>query len=326
MRRNSISRNQSNISQPIDDSFDLIIKFHRFFGVTNLEDVKNSSTKQKWKSILFILYQIIIYTILIFNLGYVILKYSKSKNLNRTQLITSLFYYIIRLLMGVLSSILFSIRSKQFVKFISNLRLFTTSLDNNGVKSKNRLKNLRYFIYLFFGYLLVLDIMSVIIYSQYNLLWEIFIEFYSYVYIYSVDFYFIYLTNYVITIQKLFNDDLLRFNSIIIKLSDVHYLKSNFLKIQSFITDISSILSPILLINCATLTYHLVVSCYFFFNTIFNQEYIKSYKPLMLSLYFITSTVNCKSHENKLKIRLHRQKEMHRNEAQFKTWSHNRSL
>jgi hypothetical protein len=289
MYRNSINRNQRDINQSVNDRFELIIKIHRFFGVTNLEDVKNSSTKQKWKSILFILYQIIIYTILIFNQGYVILKFSKSENLNRTQIITSLFFYIIRLLTGILSSILFSIRSKQFVKFISNLRLFTTSLDNNGVKSKYRLKNLRYFIYLFFGYLLFIDIMSVFIYYQYNLLWEIFIDYYSYVYIYSADFYFIYLTNYVIIIQKLFNDDLLRFNSINIKLSDVHYLKSNFLKIQSFITDISSIFSPLLLINCAILTYHLVVSCYFLFNTILTRKYTESYVMLILPLYFITN-------------------------------------
>jgi hypothetical protein len=291
MNRISISRNRSDISQSVDDSFDLIIKIHRFFGVTNLEDVKNSSTKRKWKSILFIFYQIIIYIILILNEGYLIFKLSGSENLNRTQKITSFAYYIIRILTGILSSILFSIRSKQFIKIISNLRLITMSLDNNGIKSNNQLKNFSYFIYLFFGYLLASDIfLCVILYFRFNLYWKILIEFYSYVYIHSVDFYFIYLTKYVIIIQKLFNDDLLRYNSSVIKLSDVHYLKSNFLKIQSFITDISSILSPLLLINCATLTYYLVVSCYFFSNTIFNQEYIKSYKPPILPLYFITNT------------------------------------
>jgi len=181
MKRNSNSVNQSDKSQSVDDSFDLIIKIHRFFGVTNLEDVKNCSTKQKWKSILFIFYQIIIYIILILTEGYVILKFSGFEHSNRIQKVTSLSYYIIRILKGILSSVLFSIRLKQFIKIISNLRLITTSLDNNGVKSNNRLKNFRYFIYLFFGYLLVLQLIKCIfIYSQYNLLWEIFIEFYSY--------------------------------------------------------------------------------------------------------------------------------------------------
>jgi len=49
----------------------------------------------------------------------------------------------------------------------------------------------------------------------------------------------------------------------------------------------------------------------------------------ILQIFYMTwhlrEIVNCKIHENQLNIKFHRQKETHRNEAQFKTGSHYRS-
>jgi len=284
MNRNSINRNQRDINQSVNDRFDLIIKIHRFFGVTNL-DVKNSQTKKKWKSILFILYQIVIYIALILNNIFIIVGFSEDKSLNKTRKITFYSILIISTLKSVLSSILFSIRANQLIQININMRSFIISLENNQIKSGNRLKNIRYFFYIFVIYLIALDLMiSSLAYFKNNMFWKALIDIFFYVHEYSIDFYFIYLVLYVISLQKLFNDNLSKFNSIILSLSDVKYLKYKFLTIQSIISDITNVLSPILLIHCSSLIYQFIVSCYYCFKNIFGNDNIK-YSVLIIPFY-----------------------------------------
>jgi len=175
------------------------------------------------------------------------------------------------------------------------MRSFLISLENNQIKSKNRVRNIRYFIYAFFIYLLALNLMtsSVAILNGY-MFWRAIIDLYYYVHQYSVDFYFIYLVFYVIILQNLFNDNLSQLNSITTTLSDVKYLKYKFLTIQSFIAEISKVLSPILLIHCSNLTYQFIVNSYFCFNSILrnNNNNYKSYAVFVMPFYlFITTFV-----------------------------------
>jgi hypothetical protein len=90
--------------------------------------------------------------------------------------------------------------------------------------------------------------------------WRAIIDLYFFVYDYSIDFYFIYLVLYVMSLQKLFNDNLSQFNSLKTSLSDVKYLKNKFLTIQSIISDINNVISPILLIHCSNLTYQFIAN------------------------------------------------------------------
>jgi hypothetical protein len=145
MSRNSINTNQSDINQSVNDRFDLIIKLNRFFGVTNL-DVKNSPTKKKWKSILFIFYQIMIYISLILSSISIILKSSNDSSFNKIDKTTFYAIFILITSRSVLTSILFSIRAKRLSQIIINMRSFIISLDNKRIKSNSRFKNIRYFI------------------------------------------------------------------------------------------------------------------------------------------------------------------------------------
>jgi len=77
-----------------------------------------------------------------------------------------------------------------------------------------------------------------------------------------------YFTCYVVLVQQLFNQQLKRCYKQTLEISEIKLLTNKFSKIQTFIAEISDILSPLLLIICGISTYEVISNAFYFFQTI----------------------------------------------------------
>jgi hypothetical protein len=144
------------------DRFELIISIHRFFGIAYYG---YDSKIQSFKRILFVLYQTILISGLIWIKFILISKMIQTdktdfyKNLGGKAFVMML---IIHLLVSILSNFIFSFKGKQLKEIIERLRDLASNLDTNNILNRE-LKTNRYYIYLSFGFQTIISAYS----SQY---------------------------------------------------------------------------------------------------------------------------------------------------------------
>jgi len=125
------------------------------------------------------------------------------KSLSRKSFIIML---IIRTFIAISSNIILSSKGKQLRQMIILLRKLATNLDSNKLLN-NKLKSIRYYIYLIYGFLTIFCIYYSL-YTKDTMLYTFIAELFLLVALYSSDFYVIYLTSYIPIIQDFFNSHL----------------------------------------------------------------------------------------------------------------------
>jgi hypothetical protein len=128
-----------------------------------------------------------------------------------------------------------------------------------------------------------------------NFYWFLISEFYSNFFIHLTDFYVIYLTNYIVIIEELFNDKLkhLYESGITLTSSDVKNLKKQFFEIQSLINNLNNILSPLMLIIFGCFTYEGIVTILLTFRALTYYNYLIFTSIISLAIIIIRLFTIC---------------------------------
>jgi hypothetical protein len=265
------------------DKFELIVRVHRFFG---LKYYGFYESEKKWKIIFHALHQIIIYSLILYLCSPCLINgfdCGNRKNLSNDRSIRQMILFlVIRNLIVFLSMITFSLRGKMFRELIEDLRKLFSNL-------YKRTKNREYFIpiyitiVIFYSFLTFSSIVLTIFFHSgervfslktiYLFIAELNLE----VIHFSIDFYVLYFTSYLVILQKIFKSELKEYNSqkIILNEKLLTEIKSKLDSIQSLIERISNLLSPILLFICGAIFYDLVTCLYFTIKSIELSTFLK---------------------------------------------------
>jgi len=283
--KNYVLKMSDSLNTPVNgmnyDRFDLFIKFHRIFGLTYYGYYEKES---KIKQILYIVYNLIMYTIVLTISSPCLLNSYYCEEFKKTKFINNdigfkqiIIYYLIRNLIGIASGLIFSIRGKKIREIINDLRKLFNDLKGN----QKDLKSL---------YLLTILLCSIFflatsnfarVYSRnflniFILIFEIWGTFYICLLFLSTDIFIGYFTTYLVIIQKLFKNLLTSYNEIPLNADHIRDIKFKFLRIQSLIDRISNVLSPLILLNCTAIFYNIVVNFYFIVKSFEKSIYYKN--------------------------------------------------
>jgi hypothetical protein len=262
----------------VNDAFDFIIKFHKFFGIAYYGYDFDRTLRQYLLYLFQILYQVCIYIVIIW---LNILSFDKFMANNRNFFANAggksfLIDLIISICISITNSIVYSLKGKQMKELIERLRKLAKNYANNRQVLNKKSKPIVYIMVIFHAILLFCFISAFVpIAYKINLYWLLISKFYSSIFIHLTDFYVIYFTNYIVIIQQLFNDKLkhLYESEITLTSSDVKNLKKQFFEIQSLINSLNNILSPLLLIIFGHFTYEGIVTILLTFRALTNENY-----------------------------------------------------
>ncbi len=284
-----------------EDSYDLMSRIQRFFGISYGLNSK-SRTWRKPIDAIYLLYQFIICIIIIISNSYLLIKliyFTTNKNnevtnITETGMISFSINFTLRHMNAIISLIFFSFKSKQMDIFILKLRQLINNLNKNSGNLSLKLKRLRHIVYIYYFYILMTCVFIYIVgYLRIQIYWALITEIYIYNFVYSTDLYLIYFINYLLIIQQLFNDNLekIRANHSL-SLIEVRDIKKQFVSIQSLIADLNNILSPNLLIVCGILTYELTTCSFFTFYVVkydINSKMILNTIPALFGFFMALS-------------------------------------
>jgi len=260
------------------DKFDLIVQIYRFVGITYYGYNKPES---KLKHILYAIYNFFMYLIVLiisspcllssFNCNQNQNKKFFNKDIGLNQLMV---YLIVRDIIGIASSLIYSTRGQQFRELIEELRNLFNEL--NG--SLKLFKHLFLQIFLFILLSIITIIGFIVSHRRFDAkklflsILEAVGHFYICFLFLSTEYFIVYFTNYLAILQKLYSEYLLNYNKTYLNNNDVKEIKSKFFRIQNLIDSVSKILSPLLLLSCGSLFYNLVNCLFFTVKSFWNTE------------------------------------------------------
>ncbi len=260
------------------DRFELIIKIHRFIGILYYGYYEKES---KIKHILFGFYNLIMYSIVLFIRSPCLLSHFNCNQNETTKYFIKdiglnhfMIYFILRNSIGIASSLIYSIRGRQFRELINELRNLFIELNGNN-KSLRALYLLTIIYYLIASIALIVVIIGFKRYDSSKNFLSI-VEIIGYLYIAfacsSTEYFIGFFTNYLVVIQKLYLQYLLKCSKNHLHINGIQEIKSKFLRIQILIEKISKITSPLLLFNFGAVFYGIVHCFYFTIKSILNPE------------------------------------------------------
>ncbi len=279
------------------DRFELIIKIHRFIGITYYGYYEKES---RIKHILYAFYNLIMYSIVLFISSPCLLShyncdqsestkyYNKDIGLNQYMI-----YLILRDSIGIASSLVYSMRGQQFRELINELRNLFIELNGNN-KSFRALYLLTFIYYLITSIAIIGFIIGHKRYDSkksFLSILEIIGHFYISFSCLSTEYFIGFFTIYLVVIQKLYAQYLLNCSKNCLDINVMQEIKSKFLRIQTLIEKISKITSPLLLIDFGTIFYSIVNCFYFTVKSIWNPELRSGETYLAQNFGFIFYTI-----------------------------------
>jgi hypothetical protein len=270
------------------DKFELIVKIHRFFGLTYYGYYP---TEKKYKFIFFSLNQLIIFAIILsLNSSCLLTDFNCSHTkltqhwLGFRQLII---FLIVRNTIAIISSIIYSIKGSVFRQIIEDFRKLFNGLNKNQIKKSNAI-NLILILTIF--EIIVIIITLVFTFQRgteipfFKVIILLISEAYLNILYLSTDFYVVYFTTYLVLLQKLLIKELRKYQSVSLTANNIKIIKSKLYAIQSLIDRISNLLSPLLLFVCGSIFNDLLTCLYFAMKTNTNSNLnlvIASYSGLI---------------------------------------------
>jgi hypothetical protein len=269
--------NKSN-EKNVFDKFDVIIKIHRFIGITYYGYYEKES---KIKQIFFSFYNLIMYSIVLFISSPCLLSYYNCDQSEITKYYNKdigvnhiMIYLILRDSIGIASSLVYSMRGQQFRELINELRnLFI------GLNGKNKSFKALYLLTIIYYLISSITIIGFIIgHKRYDpnknflSILEIIGHFYICLSFLSTEYFIGFFTIYLVVIQKLYAKYLLNCSKNCLDINVIKEIKSKFSRIQTLIEKISKITSPLLLFNFGAIFYSIVQCFYFTVKSIWNPE------------------------------------------------------
>jgi hypothetical protein len=183
-------------------------------------------------------------------------------------------YFILRDSIGIASSLIYSIRGRQFRELINELRNLFIELNGNN-KSLRALYLLTIIYYLITSMAIIGNLIGLKRYDSNNNFLSI-VEIIGYFYIafayLSTDYFIGFFTNYLVIIQKLYLQYLLKCSKSRLDINEIQEVKSKFFRIQILIEKISKITSPLLLFNFGAIFYGIVHCSYFTVKSIWSPK------------------------------------------------------
>jgi hypothetical protein len=253
------------------DKFELIVKIHRFFGLTYFGYYP---TEKKWKFIFYSLNQLIIFATILTLSSPCLLTDFNCSDTKRTQhwlgFRQLIIFLTVRNTIAIISSIIYSIKGSVFRQIIEDFRKLFNGLNKNQIKKSNAI-NLTLILTIFQTIVAIITLVFTFHRGTEIPFFKVIILLISETYLntlyLSTDFYVVYFTTYLVLLQKLFIKELRVYRNVSLTVNDIKTIKSKLYSIQSLIDKISNLLSPLLLFVCGAIFNDLLTCLYFAMKT-----------------------------------------------------------
>jgi hypothetical protein len=269
------------------DKFELIVKIHRFFGLTYYGYYP---TEKKCKFIFYSLNQLIIFAIILCLSSPCLLIDFNCSDTKRTQhwlgFRQLIIFLIVRNSIAIFSSIIYSIKGSVFREIIEDFRKLFNGLNKNQIKKSNAI-NLVLILTIF--QIIVITIAFVFTFQRgteipfFKVIILLISETYFNILYLSTDFYVVYFTTYLVLLQKLFISELRKYQSVSLTGNDIKIIRLKLFAIQSLIDRISNLLSPLLLFVCGSIFNDLLTCLYFAMKSIEDPGYFSNLNRVIAS-------------------------------------------